>query len=285
MDILMHDLTIEPIGTCNLNCKSCYVRKKHAFIPKEKVLDFVTRYLEEVPGPLRLFWIGRGEITLYKDFAELVNYFSATYPDRISHLIQTNGILIGDVAKQFERVDNVVVSISIDGPREAHDLNRGEGTFDTIISNVRTLLDLDIKVQVQTLLLPENIREIHEFAAFLHDISPDISIQYLPPLVKEDVEVLDPDSTRPPAMTREDVEELQALLETPEYRDIKENTGEIGLTRYITMSCEGYIYNCCEFQVKIGGLETAMPTLLDRLRNDRLCLPCNMKATCFPEKW
>jgi sulfatase maturation enzyme AslB (radical SAM superfamily) len=252
-------------------------------IPKEIILDFVTKYLEEVHGPLRLFWIGRGEITLYKDFAELVNYFSKIYPERISHLIQTNGILIGDIARQFERVDNVVVSISIDGLREAHDQNRGKGTFDTIIENVKLLLELGIKVQVQTLLLPENIREIHEFADFINDISPDIPIQYLPPLVKEDVEALDPDSTRPPPLTRADVEELQALLETPEYRDIKDNTGEIGLTRYLTISCEGYIYNCCECQIKIGGLETPISTLLDRLQNDRLCIPCNMKATCFPE--
>ena len=284
MDILMHDLTIEPVGMCNLHCRNCYVHKKQAVVPKQVILDFVTKYLDQVPGPLRLFWIGRGEITLYKDFVELVNHFSGAYPDRVSHLIQTNGILIGDLALQFERVDNVVVSISIDGPRGAHDRNRGVGTFDRIIGNVKLLLELGIKVEVQTLLLPDNIRDIHEFAGFIHDISPDISIQYLPPLVKEDVETLDPDSTRPPPLTRADVEELMALLETPEYRDIKENTGEIGLTRYLTISCDGQVYNCCEFQVKIGGMETDVNTLIDRLCNDRLCMACNMKATCFPEK-
>nr|MDO8085111.1 radical SAM protein [Candidatus Sigynarchaeum springense] len=185
MDILLHDMMIEPIGYCNLHCKMCYTKHCASVLAPETIEDVVRAYLDAVPGALRLYWIGRGEVTLYKYLVPIVNRLSEQHPDRISHLIQTNGIKIAEIARQFSgrTLDNVKVSVSLDGFEKANDANRGQGTFQKIVANIKQLVAMGVRTNVQCILTPCNVNDAIAFEQFVHDIAPGSNVQFLYPVV------------------------------------------------------------------------------------------------------
>ncbi len=285
MDILIHDMMIEPVGYCNLHCKMCYTKPSAAVLEPETIENVVRGYLDAVPGPLRLFWIGRGEVTLYKHLVPLVNRFSELYPDRISHLIQTNGIKIAEVARQFRRLDNVAVSVSLDGFEQSNDANRGQGTFAKIVANIKELVAMGVKTNVQSILTSCSVKQAIAFEQYVHDIAPGSNVQFLYPVIKEDFENANKETVLDPALSKHDVSCIDEALDSPDLTSIRASIDRLWRTRYVSLSCEGIVYNCCEFQVKIGDALTSIGTLVDRVKDDSACKPCYLKKLCFPEHY
>nr|MDO8088093.1 hypothetical protein [Candidatus Sigynarchaeum springense] len=103
------------------------------------------------------------------------------------------------------------------------------------------------------------------------------------PVVKEDFEHANKETIREPALSKSDITCIDDALESPELARIRSSIDRLWRTRYVSISCEGYAYNCCELQVKIGNVHTNVIDLIERVKDDSWCRGCYLKKYCFPE--
>ena len=119
---------------CNLKCQHCSIAANQEIMPYPRSISFenASKDMQETfdRGARILFFEG-GEPTIWtdgdKDLSDLIEEGR-----RIGYYVigyTTNGI-----GKIFEQSD--VVSVSLDGPREIHDLIRGPGVFDRLMENL-----------------------------------------------------------------------------------------------------------------------------------------------------
>ena len=129
-------LLIKPASSlCNLRCNYCFYnslsskRKIQCYgVMKEEVLEeLIKRVLKEGSGHCSFAFQG-GEPTLAGlDFFEKVVKFQKKYNYKnlkIYNSLQTNGILINEEWADFFKRNNFLVGLSLDGPKDVHDLNR-----------------------------------------------------------------------------------------------------------------------------------------------------------------
>ncbi len=145
----------KPTGArCNLHCDYCFFLEKASLYPgsdfrmsDEVMSAFVRQTIEAQRLPfVTLAWQG-GEPTLIGlDFFRraLEVEQGALPPDwQVEHTIQTNGTLLDDEWATFLAENDVLVGLSIDGPRELHDAYRHDGAgrsvFDKVESAARLL--------------------------------------------------------------------------------------------------------------------------------------------------
>ena len=81
-------------------------------------------------------------LDFYREAMELAEKYRR--PDMtILNTMQTNGTLLDDAWCEFFREHNFLIGLSIDGPRELHDIYRvdkgGQPTFDKVMRGLRLL--------------------------------------------------------------------------------------------------------------------------------------------------
>jgi uncharacterized protein len=124
---------------CNLNCDYCYVyhhadqswRRQPAVMSeghREKLASRIGEYAQAM-GLERLLVVFHGGEPLLagpKRIAETARSIRGAAPPttRVDFSIQTNGILLDDAALDHLASADIAVSLSLDGPRYAHDLHR-----------------------------------------------------------------------------------------------------------------------------------------------------------------
>lgn len=144
--------------SCNLSCDYCFHRNKNQnnFSKTMSISNFENLFLnwvETLPsdGSFEIIWHGgepllRG-IDFYKRAVDIVSAHS-TVNRKISHCLQTNGLLIDKYWAEFFKKNNFNIGLSVDGPRKIHDLYRksrnGLGSFERIMSNIAVLKDYNI---------------------------------------------------------------------------------------------------------------------------------------------
>jgi uncharacterized protein len=129
-------LLAKPTGAvCNLDCKYCFFLSKEMLYPgsrfrmaDELLETYIRQLLESSAGPeVIVGWQG-GEPTLmgldfFRRSVEYVQRFKR--PDqRVSYTVQTNGTKLTDAWCSFFKRHNVLVGLSVDGPRHMHDAYR-----------------------------------------------------------------------------------------------------------------------------------------------------------------
>lgn len=179
-------ITTKPIGPiCNLDCTYCFYLKKEALYPEhERASDFrmplqtldtyIREYIEAQPGSeVQFAWQG-GEPTMlgldyFKHVVELQDRYCP--PDkRVSNAIQTNGILLSEEWCKFLARNHFLVGLSIDGPKEFHDMYRvakgGEPTFDRVFNAMMLLKKHSVEFNTLTVIHRElacHPVEVYEF--------------------------------------------------------------------------------------------------------------------------
>jgi uncharacterized protein len=167
-------LLIKPSGSdCNIDCRYCFYKDR----PYEfgsgkqrmsvKVLEkLVGDYMQlgfEVSG---FAWQG-GEPTLmgvdfFRRAVELQKQYGRS-DQQLSNTLQTNGVLLDDEWCRFFSDNKFLLGISIDGPKEYHNLYRldysGKGTFDRVIRGIRTCQMHDVQFSVLILLNNHNVQQ------------------------------------------------------------------------------------------------------------------------------
>jgi uncharacterized protein len=146
---------IKPTGAiCNLDCKYCFFLSKEMLYPGSRFRmadDLLETYLKQLLESHRapevdVAWQG-GEPTLmgldfFKRSIELVNQWKRS-GQQIQYTIQTNGTLLNDEWCAFFKENNFLVGLSMDGPKDLHDVYRvnkgGAGSFDQVMHGVNLL--------------------------------------------------------------------------------------------------------------------------------------------------
>ncbi len=146
----MENLILQVTQACNLRCKYCtysgdYLNRTHSQLsmPEEiakKAIDFYIANSHNTPNPSLGFYGGEPFIT-FGMIKNLTHYIKERMRGKeYSIHITTNGTLLNEEIMNYLVDNNVSLMISLDGPREVHDLNRcfasGQGTFDVIMQNM-----------------------------------------------------------------------------------------------------------------------------------------------------
>jgi uncharacterized protein len=154
----------KPTGAaCNLDCKYCFFLSKDALYPNDRlrmsdeVLElYIKQLLESHQTPTVIVaWQG-GEPTLmgvdfYRRSIEYVQKYRQP-GQHVEYTFQTNGVLIDAEWAAFFKQHDVLIGLSVDGPRKMHDAYRvtkgGQGTFDQVMRGFKYLQAHDVRFNI-----------------------------------------------------------------------------------------------------------------------------------------
>lgn len=186
----------KPTGSaCNLACRYCFFLEKARLYPGEhtrmsdEVLHaYISQYIEaQEAEEVTISWQG-GEPTLmgldfFKRSVELAQQ-CAPPGMRVSHTLQTNGVLLDQAWCSFLRESGVLVGLSLDGPREMHDAYRvdrqGRPTFDRVMEAARLLGEHGVEFNVLCTVHAANAPHPGEVYRFFRDEVRTEWIQFIP---------------------------------------------------------------------------------------------------------
>ncbi len=162
---------------CNLRCHYCFIegnipedyqRKNMTEEVIERAIDKFSQVIEgqNFPKPPSVVFYGGEPLANWKVIKHGLEYLQQnqrvkSLPFKMDKILITNGTLITSrIAEELKRYD-VMVSISIDGPKEIHDLNRvfrsGKGSFQKTIAGLRILKEAGIRPTVSCVLSKESL--------------------------------------------------------------------------------------------------------------------------------
>lgn len=148
-------ITLQLTQECNFRCKYCiYSEESNArqrnhshqhmdWQTAKKAVDFLWRHSVDSNRINIGFYGGEPllEITLIK---KIVDYAKVLFEGKkLTFSMTTNGSLLTDEIIKYLEEQDVILMISLDGPKEINDLNRvfanGSGTYETVIGRIRNL--------------------------------------------------------------------------------------------------------------------------------------------------
>ncbi|GAC1555990.1 MAG: hypothetical protein NVS2B5_17140 [Beijerinckiaceae bacterium] len=179
----IHAFSLAVAQKCNLGCNYCYAQQgEFGAAAKNMSLDQAERAVDTLvngaePGArLNLSFLG-GEPLMNRPVLQAATLRAAELAKRrgvsITFSITTNGTLLTEADGDFFEAHGFAVTISLDGPREAHDALRpykgGRGSFDTVMRNVAPLLSRQRRMQVsaRVTVTPTNLELRRTLDAFV----------------------------------------------------------------------------------------------------------------------
>ena len=159
-------LLAKPTGAiCNLDCAYCFFLDKELLYPGSKFRmsdELLEQYIRQLieshrTDQVTIAWQG-GEPTLMGlDFYRKAMALAEKYRRpgmTFLNTMQTNGTLLDDAWGEFFKEHSFLIGISIDGPRQLHDIYRvdkgGQPTFDKVMRGVRLLQKQGVDFNVLT---------------------------------------------------------------------------------------------------------------------------------------
>lgn len=134
--------------SCNSQCKYCYEKSikdvdnnldnKFNFIitknDSQIDLDRLSTFLKKDPNPILIFYGGEPLLKIDK-IKEIIDKLKHT---SVEFKMQTNGKLLDEIPIEYlKKIDKILVSI--DGDKKRTDFNRGNGTYDKVLSNIKKI--------------------------------------------------------------------------------------------------------------------------------------------------
>lgn len=147
-------------SNCNLRCNYCFYHslsmqrevKAYNMMDIDTLETIIKKALDYAEGSCTFAFQG-GEPTLsaldfYKHLVKLEEKYN-TGKVKINNVLQTNGTLIDEKWAEFLHDNNFLVGISLDGPKEIHDLNRVDVNNSGTYNEVMKTIDLFNKYKVE----------------------------------------------------------------------------------------------------------------------------------------
>ena len=189
-------LLAKPSGAiCNLDCAYCFFLDKELLYPgsqfrmSDEVLEHYIRQLIEAHqvDQVTIAWQG-GEPTLMGlDFYRKAMALAEKHRRpgmTFLHTMQTNGTLLNDDWCAFFKEHNFLIGLSLDGPRELHDIYRldkgGQPTFDKVMRGLRLLQKHGVEYNLLTTVNRVNADYPLEVYRFLRDEAGTDWMQFIP---------------------------------------------------------------------------------------------------------
>jgi len=160
----LENIYISPLELCNLNCRACYTQKTKNILSNKDILDFVEKYsscLRSKNYDLKSILFCGGEVFTLPNFPDLVN---TLIQKDIFITIITNGTV--DCINKINDPKNCQLLVSLDGPKEIHDKNRGPGNFDKTIKFIDSALQLGFPVEIMFLITKDSYPYKDSFDVF-----------------------------------------------------------------------------------------------------------------------
>jgi uncharacterized protein len=139
-------------GNCNLRCRYCFY---HSVAENREIESYGMMSLDTLETIVKkalvfadqacTFAFQGGEPTLvgldfYRKLIEYEKKYN-TKKVQINNALQTNGMVIDDEWAEFLSVNKFLVGLSLDGPKDIHDINRydakGNGSFNRVMNTVK----------------------------------------------------------------------------------------------------------------------------------------------------
>lgn len=238
----LENIYISPLEQCNLNCKSCYTQKTKNILNNQQILGFVDRYSSIINLKSILFC--GGEVFLLADFPKLVNQLIR---QNTFITIITNGTI--DRLSEIENPTNCQLLVSLDGPKNIHDQNRGQGNFQKNKEFIRHALKLGFPAEIMFLINSASYPFKDSFDLF------NLKKTYL--------------TDRLHSLTKEQV------------LDIKKNYPTYPAKNFgcfqLALQSDGLIYGCCESPKPLAKLTDPPKTIVDNFANSlATCHKCKL---------
>ncbi|QSO47489.1 anaerobic sulfatase maturase [Alicyclobacillus mengziensis] len=165
---------------CNLACDYCYYSRvggkigpKITRIEPEVLEKFIREYMDICQGQASFAWQGGEPMLAGLEFFETVVSLQAKYarPNTVvSNAIQTNATLMNEEWARFFKRYNFLVGVSLDGPKEVHDVRRvtrsGAGSFDRVMRGVEHLRHTGVDFNILTVIHEGNVNKARELMDF-----------------------------------------------------------------------------------------------------------------------
>ena len=191
---LSFNLMGKPAGAlCNLDCSYCYYKGKmlnekypHTVMQPDVLEAYIKQYIVSQATPVVIFsWQG-GEPTLagtsfFEEAIRLQQKYAG--PKKIENTIQTNATLLDESWCRFFKRHQFLVGVSIDGPREIHDLCRRDigqaGSWEKVMEGINRLIDHEVDFNTLTSVTCHSARYPLEIYTFLKELGSRYQ-QYAP---------------------------------------------------------------------------------------------------------
>lgn len=138
---------------CNLRCNHCYqhFEKNKYFLTETQIFRLIDYACDH---HVRILDFSGGEFFTHPSAYEIIEY---CHKKKVDINIATNGIDVNvDIFEKYKSQDFISIQVSLDGMRDNHEARRGAGTWDKVMSTVKKLKSLGIKVTANMVLDSDN---------------------------------------------------------------------------------------------------------------------------------
>ena len=266
----LESIYISPLEGCNLACKYCYTHKTSDVLSNQQILNFINQYSDFIHESyflnLKSILFCGGEVFLLPDFPKLVN---TLIDQNIFVTIITNGTI--DRLQEIKKPDSCQILVSLDGPKEIHDQNRGLGNFDKSIKYIEHAQELGFPVGIMFLVTKDSYQYKDSFPYFLsreleHQDTSKLSVTYL--------------TDRKMSLTHDQC--LDIKLHYPTFPN--KNFG----CYQLSLQSNGNITGCCESSISLGTITDNPQIYVSKLINSlSKCISCPIHESCImnPESY
>ncbi len=193
--IIPYSYLVKPASSdCNLFCDYCFYRRTAASYPETAAHRMTPDTLEALVrkaqggGAPAVSWCWQGGepllmgIDFYKTARELQERYRP-HGCEVMNSVQTNGVLIDREWARFFRDNSFLVGVSLDGPRELHDLHRpnraGAGVFDRVTDAIDILAGENVEFSVLCVVNEDTARHAADIYDFFRK-KGYASLQFIP---------------------------------------------------------------------------------------------------------
>lgn len=226
-------ILIKPSSSgCNLGCKYCFYydvaanreQKSYGFMKDGTLNELVDKSIHEVSEQITFAFQG-GEPTLigldyFKSFVDLVKVKN-NKGLKINYAIQTNGTLLTDEFCEFFSENKFLVGLSMDGPKDVHDLNRldanRKGTFKDVDKAAKLLNKHKVDFNILTVVTKGTVRHINKIYTYFK--KQDYRYLQFIPCIND----FNDTSKKPYTLTPDDYGKFLVELFDLWYKDFKNN--------------------------------------------------------------
>jgi uncharacterized protein len=173
----MH-LTLHLTPGCNMRCGYCYAPPRAGAAMSEEIGSLALQLGARLnSGSCGIVFFG-GEpllhLGLIRVLVERARAMETASGCRFHFKITTNGLLLDEEFLEFSLEEDVLVAMSFDGVREAHDRHRrladGSPSFDLLLQRLKLLLAARPYSSVLMVVTPETVSRLTESVEFLLDL-------------------------------------------------------------------------------------------------------------------
>ncbi|MBU0717560.1 MAG: radical SAM protein [Planctomycetes bacterium] len=178
-DLSSVHLTLHLTTACNMRCSYCYAPPHDGAPMSEEIGRKAMRLGSQLSGgsSCGIVFFG-GEPLLRQDLIESLIEHGRDLERRqagcFHFKITTNGVLLDDSFLEFSIRNDLLIAMSFDGVREAHDKHRhmadGRPSFDLLVERLRLLLEARPYASVLMVVNPDTAEHLSDSVSFLLDL-------------------------------------------------------------------------------------------------------------------